>query len=357
MFFGLLAVDDHPCCKMQEVAEIFFLRSIDNAVFSMVLFPEWFHATLKKKTCILSEKFQRVHALLYDVVVTEAGRQAVYDQLHSTNCIEELCEGAAQIHPNAIDWTSDLGKSIDSLMSSLYGSLDLTVFKRGKSKENPTHQLYDEFIKMNSYVCPFCGLAQYKNKRSVRREDFDHYLHSSKYPLAAANMRNLVPTCGICNQDYKRTNDILEDGKAFYPYSVIPAVKLEIDCQTYPEPSNFDDRGKWVVKLELLTPDAAVAPKLTAWNRVYSIRRRLEDEVTEFFEEWMDEVSEDHSAPVDNQEFLDLIASARNKATERSQRRMQPGQIVRVAFYDFMLGAAAATFIESFRQSLNHRYA
>lgn len=356
MFFGLLAVDDHPCCTMQVVVETFFLRSINSAVFSMALFPDWFRATLRKKTCGLSEKFQKVHTLLHAVVVTEADRQAVYDQLHSTNCIEELCDGVAQIHPNAIVRNSDLGKSIDSLMSSLYGSLDLTVFKRNKSKEKPTHQLYDEFIKKNNSVCPFCGLDRYKNRRSVRREDFDHYLHSSKYPLAAANMKNLVPTCGTCNQDYKKTNDILGDGKAFYPYSVIPEVKLEIDCQKYPEPGDFDDRGKWVVKLELVTPDAAVAPKLTAWNRVYSIRRRLEDEVTEFFEEWMEEVSEDSPGPLDDHAFRQLIASARHSARLKSQRRMQPGQIVRVAFYDFMLGAAAATFIESFRQSLNHRY-
>lgn len=356
MFFGMLAVDNHPCYKMQEVVDKFFLCAIDNAVFSIDFFPDWFHATLKKKTCGLSEKFHKVHILLYATVATEAGRQAIYDQVRSTNCIEELCEGAAQIHPNAIDMSSDLGKSIDGLMSSLYGSLDLTVFKRGKSKKSPTHQLYDEFIIKNKYVCPFCGLARFKNKLGVRREDFDHYLHRSKYPLASANMLNLVPTCSTCNQDYKKINDILEDGKAFYPYSVIPAVKLEIDCQKYPVPSNFEDRGKWVVNLELLTPDAAVAPKLTAWDRVYSIRQRLEDEVSEFFEDWMNEVSENHSAPVDNQEFLKLIAFARNKATKSSERRMQPGQIVRVAFYDFMLGAAAATFIESFRQSLNHRY-
>ena len=341
---------------MQEVVESFFSCSVNTAVFSMALFPHWFHATLKKRTCGLSEKFQKVHTLLHVVVVTEADRLAIYDQLHSTNCIEELCDGTAQIDSNAIVWNSDLGKSIDSLMSSLYGSLDLVVFRRGKSKKNSTHQLYDEFIKKNNYVCPFCSLDRYKNRRSVRREDFDHYLHSSKYPLAAANMKNLVPTCGTCNQDYKKTHDILADGKAIYPYSVIPDVKLEIDCQAYPEPGDFDDKGKWVVKLELVTPDAAVTPKLIAWNRVYSIRRRLEDEVTEFFEEWMEEVSENNTGPLDEQMFRQLIASARDDASSESQRRMQPGQIVRVAFYDFMLGAAEATFIESFRQSLNHRY-
>jgi hypothetical protein len=357
MFFGLSPVDDHPCCKMQEVVEAFFLKSMEVNIFSMNLFPGWIHTTLNNAKCVLKEKFSKVHALLHSQGMILETRRAIYEQLRLTNSIEELCDGATHIPANSIDWESPLGIAILVLMSSLYDALDLAVFRRQGQTGQPTHQLYSEFIEKNKYVCPFCGLDKFKNRRGPRREDFDHYLHKSDYPLAASNMRNLVPTCGTCNQDYKKTKDILADGAAFYPYAAIPEIKVEIDCNAYPAPDNFDDSGRWVVKLELVLPDATADPKLKAWNRVYSIKERLENEVQEFFEEWMAEVSDNHAQAAEKEEYLELIASAGARAKEQSHRRMQPGQIIRAAFYDFMLSKAENGFVESFRQSQNRRYA
>lgn len=355
MFFGLVAVDDHPCCKMQEAVETFFLNSIETDVFSYTLLPEWFRETLNKATCTLGAKFAQVHALLHAEGVTENDRRSVYVQLQSTNRIQELCDGTFQLPVGRIEWISVLGKGIAALMLSLYDSLDLTVFRRGGNRDEPTHQIYSEFIKKNKYVCPFCGLDKFKNKRGSRREDFDHYLHKSAYPLAASNMKNLVPTCGTCNQDYKGTKDILADGAAFYPYSAIPEVKLEVACQAYPATEDLDDMGQWSVTLELSQPDPSAAPKMTAWNRVYSIKKRLEDEIAEFFEDWMNELTDDQTQPLEREQFIDLIASAKTKAVENSHRRMQPGQIVKAAFFDFMLSRAEGAFVESFRRLQNGR--
>src|SRR6185369_7382359 len=97
----------------------------------------------------------------------------------------------------------------------------------------PTKELYTEFIQKNKYVCPFCGLERYKNVLGAKREDFDHYMHKSGYPLAAANLRNLVPACGICNQDYKGSKNILADGAAFYPYAEIPEVRIGVMCENF----------------------------------------------------------------------------------------------------------------------------
>jgi hypothetical protein len=284
-------------------------------------------------------------------------RRTIYELVTLTNSIENLCNGVTHIPDNVIDWQSALGESISDLMADLYGSLDLAVFRRNGVAGQPTHQLYGEFIKRNKYVCPFCGLRQFKNKRSIRREDFDHYLHKSEYPLAAANFRNLVPTCGICNQDYKRAKDILSDGAAFYPYGVMPKIKVEVDCKAYPATANFDDSGSWSVDLQLVTPSAIVAPKMKAWDRVYSIKKRLEDEIHEFFEEWMKEISDDHPQVLDKHEFAQRISSAKVKAGERANRRMEPKQIIKEAFYEFMLRKADATFLESFRRLQNSRFA
>lgn len=355
MFFALIAIKDHPCCKMQEVVEAFFLNSISEVTFSANLFPEWFRDTLEKPTCSLLAKFNRVHALLHAAEVTEDMRRAVYDLAVATNRIQSLCDGTEPLPSDNINWEAALGNAIVSLMSSLYDSLDFAVFRRDGSSGAPTHQLYVEFIDKNERVCPFCGLSQFKNPRGIRREDFDHYLHKSAYPFAASNMQNLVPTCGTCNQDYKKAKDILADGAAFYPYAALPEVKLEVECQAYPAPDDLDDTGEWSVKLELLEPGAAMDPRMIAWNRVYSIKKRLEDEIAVSCEEWMNEVTDGQTQPLGEDQFLEMIALARTRAIQSSHRRMQPGQIVRAAFFDFMHSRADTCFVESFRRSQNAR--
>jgi hypothetical protein len=119
----------------------------------------------------------------------------------------------------------------------------------------------------------------------------------------------------------------------------------------------MNDAGQWYVRLDPAQPDPAVTQKMTVWDRVYSIKERLEHEIQEFFEDWMTEVSDDQPQPVDQEQFIALIVSAKNKAIERSQRRMVPCQIIRAAFFDFMLTKAQDSFVESFRRLANRRCA
>jgi hypothetical protein len=357
MFFGLTAINDHPCCKMQEVVDAFFKNSIDEDTFSLELFPKWIQGTLKKKNCTLIEKFAAVHASLHETKMDSDARRDIYQQLQLTNRIQDLCNGVIKPPKNCIVWTSPLGKAIAVLMETLYESLDLAVFQKKGQSLAPTHQLYNEFIEKNRYVCPFCGLDKFKTRGGPRREDFDHYLHKSAYPLAAANMKNLIPTCGSCNQDYKKVKDVLANGAAFYPYAVIPEVMVEVDCTQYPRTTTLDDKGKWSVKVELAKSDVTASPKMTAWNRVYSVKNRLEIEIREYFDEWMAEVSDDCPREVDEKQFADLITSARVKAKERAKRRMEPKQIVKEAFYGFVLTKAKSAFVESFRMLRNEPYA
>lgn len=356
MFFGLDAVDDHPCCKMQDVVEAFFFNSIDAPEFSVKLFPDWFRKTLDTPPRALKGRFMDVYTLLHAPGDTRELRVAVYDQVLATNRIQDLCDGTHHLPADAIDWESELGKAVIVLMSTLYDSLDFAVFRRSGQTGLPTHQLYGEFIKKNKYICPFCGLGKFKNRLGPRREDFDHYMNKSTYPLASSNMKNLVPTCGTCNQDYKKARDILADGVAFYPYAVPPEIRLEVECNAYPAPDNLSDTGQWSVKLELSPPDATVLPKMAAWNRVYSIKTRLENEIAEFFEDWMAEMSDEVNQPIERAQFLDLIETAKKKAVESSQRRMQPSQIIKAAFFDFMLVKAEEHFVESFRRLQNGKF-
>lgn len=166
-------------------------------------------------------------------------------------------------------------------------------------------------------------------------------------------MKNLVPACGICNQDYKGSKDVLADGAAFYPYADIPEVRIEVTCDNFPNSADLDDEGQWSVDVDLITPDPTLAPKLQAWNRVYKIKERLENEVQKFCEEWMIEVTEVCTEEIDREKFVDLISSARRTASSAALRRMAPGQLIRKAFYDFALSNVTHPFFESFRQNRN----
>ena len=357
LFYHYDEINNHPCCRMQEAVETFFQRAIAETDFSIDLFPEWLKATLNQENCKLDSKFELVFDLLHEGALDEVYRQSVYDQLIITNHIAELCLGAEAIPGNVIDWSSPIGVAIKALMGDLYDSLDLVVFRRNEDGGKPRHEFYAEFIKINKYVCPFCGLGNLKNKRGNRREDFDHYLHKAMYPFAAANMRNLIPTCGTCNQDYKKTKDILEDGRAFYPYTAIPAVKVEVNCETYPAKNNLDDSGKWNVNISLTVPDPEVQPMMQTWERVYSISQRYENEVAEFFDEWMQEldIGLDEGNEIDEDAFHQILTEARNKSNAAISRRMKPGEILRAAFYEFMISRAEPSFVESFRWQINRQ--
>jgi hypothetical protein len=357
---------------MQEVVEQFFENAVDADRFSLDLFPEWMRSSVRvsrqrndespgtggrssaqSHRVMLGDRFKRVHSLLHSKGVGVETRRALAEQVKATNRIQDLCDGVTAVPADVVDRDSELAKSIDELMEELYHSLDLAVFRRGGLINQPTHQMYAEFITRNRYVCPFCGLYRFKNRLGPRREDFDHYLHKAKYPLAAANTKNLVPTCGTCNQDHKKAKDILADGVAFYPYGDIPSIKVDVHCLAYPAPDNFSDKGSWNVHFEVVGADARAALKLTAWDRVYGIRNRLANEIQEFFEEWMKELRDYASREVDGDEFRALVSSAQGKAHSSSLRRMEPGQIIKAAFYEFILHRAAPPFVESFRQSLN----
>ena len=59
------------------------------------------------------------------------------------------------------------------------------------------------YSNLNIKACPFCGLEPF-DAVSLASEDEDHYLLRRDYPLAAANLANLVPMGGKCNQRYTK---------------------------------------------------------------------------------------------------------------------------------------------------------
>src|SRR5690606_360287 len=72
---------------------------------------------------------------------------------------------------------------------------------------------FDEFSTINSEItlCPICGLGELKKHTDEARDQYDHYLPKSIYPLSSVNFKNLVPVCRECNSlDVKGDTDIVD---------------------------------------------------------------------------------------------------------------------------------------------------
>jgi hypothetical protein len=120
-------------------------------------------------------------------------------------------------------------------------------------------------------VCPFCG-CESLDAPGAPQEDFDHYLPRSKYPFAAANLRNLAPMGGKCNSTYKKTQDPLhrvtgERRLAIDPYDAA-GVTISFDNSVVDEVTAGSVVSDWVI--DILPADEAT----DTWDEIFHIRER-----------------------------------------------------------------------------------
>lgn len=120
------------------------------------------------------------------------------------------------------------------------------------------------------HICPFCG-TEYFEAPGAPREALDHYLAKSRYPFAAANLRNLAPMGHKCNSSYKQAQDLLHVSNggrrvAFDPYSHA-AITIVLD-DSDPFGGATTNAPSWVIHF---LPDT---PAAKTWDDVFSIRTR-----------------------------------------------------------------------------------
>jgi hypothetical protein len=136
------------------------------------------------------------------------------------------------------------------------------------------------------HVCPFCG-CEYFDAPGSKREDLDHYLAASRYPFAAANLRNLSPMGVKCNARYKHAKDILRDSlgnrrRSFDPYGA-SEVRISLLNST---PFGQSDGRTPVWKVDFI-PDTE---ECVTWNEVFDLKGRLiRDVLNPSFPRWLAE--------------------------------------------------------------------
>jgi hypothetical protein len=182
---------------------------------------------------------------------------AVTDQNRIADLLSSACSCATlDALPTAIH------AAVTSLFDFAFGLLtDLKV------RDEHYKAIYDAAFE---HVCPFCG-TEFFDAPGAPREALDHYLAKSRYPFAAANLRNLVPMGHKCNSNYKLAVDVLYDASGVrrvvldpYNHSKIGVVLDDSD----PFNGSMPNMPSWTIQF---VPDG---PAVSTWDTVFSVRER-----------------------------------------------------------------------------------
>lgn len=135
-------------------------------------------------------------------------------------------------------------------------------------------------------VCPFCG-CEGLDAPGAPQEDLDHYIPRSKYPFAAANLRNLAPMGGRCNASYKHLQDPLRanNGRrrvACDPY-LTAGVSVSLSNSVVEELALGAVVSDWVI--EFLPAGEAIE----TWDEMFHIKERWKRDVLDqrTFNQWL----------------------------------------------------------------------
>jgi len=287
MFYTIEKIDDHPCYKMQEILEVFFVQAAQGQAW-----------TLANQHNTVSDihggsNFRSLLQNLHNEIIRQDASisQNINQQFINNNDIDNLCKGTLAIQNNIL-WDEGIGKKIKDFFLSCYPEkLDLGIFKRAECTERPTKRFYQDFIALNGNVCPFCSILPHKHPFGQKRGDFDHYIDIAHYPMAALNLDNLIPMCSECNQDYKHTANILEndDGTRrifLYPYSLDDTFHLEIE-------NIMPTAGSWTFHINIITDvDLEI---VNSFDSVFKIKERIKRELHKRYDSWLCEESKSYT--------------------------------------------------------------
>jgi hypothetical protein len=200
-------------------------------------------------------------------------RQAILNALENQNRIANLLENQSAI--SNLDQYPDVNAAVQELFIFSYGKL--TAFK---VRERQYQIIFDD---LDTKICPFCGIERVMHPEETA-QDQDHYLAKSIFPFAAANMRNLAPMCRCCNRDYKKTQDVIQDGngnrrRAFDPFDCVPPSITLLNSVVNEDAS--PPIPEWNIGFIPATEEAET------WNSVFKIRTRYKrDILNEYFGRW-----------------------------------------------------------------------
>jgi hypothetical protein len=241
-------------------------------------FPEQHQDEVRRKTSLRERLASAVASIAaLDGVQRDALRGCITQQNDLPAVFSSLIAPAAiSAEPAA------LKRDISQLFEKAFELLtDLGI------RDRQYRQVYEG---VREHVCGFCGIERLSAPDGESpREDLDHYLAASLYPLAGANMRNLAPIGGRCNKSFKRAKDMLRGNggaprRCFDPYGDQQATVSLIGSQPLRRIVNGTEMlPDWDVRLA-----GSDADRIETWDDVFDIRRRYRRDVLDAdFSNWM----------------------------------------------------------------------
>lgn len=220
-------------------------------------------------------------------------RDEFLNLLHHQNNISSLLDGTSGT-PAISDELNELVAAAKSVCDEGFKLLT----KTGVRDEH--YKIIWDALK--SKKCPFCGSEPFDALvDGLHREDEDHYLARVHYPLAATNLRNLVPMGGKCNERYKGQDNVISDGgrrrRAIDPYGAITAAVSLINSQPL---DKSDMTPRWIVDL---LPDIE---EVHTWESIFSVKKRIkESQLIPYYDGWLAELIEWFKVRKLNQDISD----------------------------------------------------
>lgn len=211
--------------------------------------------------------------------LTLAERNQVLTALDEENRIADLVQGVgdcaciADLHATAQAPLRDLFEFSFELLR------DLGV------RDQHYREIYED---LGHKICPFCGIEAF-DAPGAPREALDHYLDKATYPLAAANLRNLVPMGTKCNSRYKHTADILRNAhgrrRSCDPYDTA-GISINL-AGTAPFGGSKPELPEWQINCDPVCEEAKT------WDDVFSVIERYRRDILDpYYKKWIDEFSE-----------------------------------------------------------------
>lgn len=292
---------------------------------------------LKKKFKMFFDSYK----ILSDVQKTE-----FYNKVVKCQCVscffEDISVDCSDIKINSIQQLIG-NNSLYELMKHLYDTLKSTRWK-----------IIDHYIEMynempQDKVCPFCGI---ESMHQTFREDYDHLLPKSIYPLLSVNLQNLAPMCSICNEKAKKEIDILyKNGsrRSFaYPYTTELSFTLNFSGSIIPQTDLNNQQGSWHISV-LPQSDINVT-----WFEVFNIERRYLDDYFRF-DIWTSDFVADlirYNQNVENEEQLKCELLKTAKTYERY--KLRHSNIIKAPLFYFLANCNNHIFYNSLLKEYNN---
>lgn len=270
--------------KLHKFVITFFNRiENENGIFDEDFFGEDLLEIADRHPQILKQQCIDIYNIIR--LWNQQDRSNLCLQIRASNNIENICKG--NYSPPTIDrHATGIKKLLRDLFLNLYNQvLDGDGFNQKYGTTLRTH--FDNFSRLNSDItlCPICGIGELKKHTDQTRDQYDHYLPKSIYPLSSVNFRNLVPICKECNSlDVKSETDVVAvstNSKLFFIYDKTHK-GISVTFQITIDNINTENI-QWQVNYN--NPDNK-NDEIESWKTIYKIDGRYKGFVNARIEKW-----------------------------------------------------------------------